>query len=363
MSPSQTLTNVVVLHDSPGFIINAQLPDGFNPSDINRTGCVSPETIDIRSPPHDSDENSLSGSQGDDGLLGGMCIADPHCADTSIQLNSSDSSDCELNPGGNPQLPPPPKASKQIDLSELVADEQRMMETEATTTVSTLKTLMSNFITAGNPNANLMDIERIGSKCFKQLNTVVPVKSLEILVLHYFKSKFPQIDPYKVCNQRLQSLKEKCVVKKLKVLCRNLLLTYMTDVDIEKLLVQQDPTDKRNIDIDDLMDKLSWKRKLSIQIVPLKQDMINHWTKKVPSWQSIDPYSSLEDIGSSTDNESPCDVSKEATPVLPVNTEKEHKLQRYSLRKRQRSYSSTRSRHKSTDSIYYRDMCVELTKK
>ena len=333
--PSQTLTNVVVLHDSPGFIINAQLPDGFNPSDMNRTGCVSPEIIDIRSPLHDSDENSLSGSQGDDGPLGGMCTATPHCAGTSIQLNSLDSSECELSPiaGGTSQLPPSLKASEQIDLSELVADEQCSMETETTTTVSTLKSLTSNFIIAGNPNANLMDIEQIGSKCFKQSNTVVPVKPLEILVLHYFKSKFPHISPYEVCNQHIQSQKEKCIVKKLKVLCRNLLLTYMTDVDIKKLLVQQDPTDKRNIDINDLMDKLCWKRKLSIQIVPLKQDMINHWTKKVPSWQTIDPYSSLEDIGSGTDNESPCDLSEEATPVLPVKTEKEHQLQRYSLRK------------------------------
>ena len=339
VSSSQTGSNVVVLHDSPEFIINAQLPDGFNSSNMDSVECASPETIDIRSPVcialPDSDDCPTPESQIYDRSKG-MCIENPHGADTPSSLNSTDSSECDAipNAGENSQVPPSLKSPDQMYLSELVSDEQHSMDTETTNdTVSTLKLLTSNFIVAGNPNANLMDIEWIGSKCFKQSNTVISVKPLKMLVLHYFSSKFPHVDPYQVCNHHIQTRNEKCVVKKLKVLCRNFLLTYMMEVGIEKLLVQCDPTDKRNIDVDLLLDKLSWKRKLSIQVVPLKQDVINHWTKKVPSWQTIDPYSSLEDVGSSTKNESLCEVSNESTPVLPVKAESEHQSHRYSLRK------------------------------
>ena len=164
------------------------------------------------------------------------------------------------------------------------------------------------------------------------------------------------MDPYQVCNQHLVTSSAKHHLPTLKQLYISILKKKLSVPDIEKLLVQADKWDQRNIDLEELLHKLELKKKIAIVIPRLKKDFINLWTKRVPSWQNIDPYSSLEE-----EAETETETTVPAVDPTPTNSDisdsSTPKPEGRVLRQRKRTYSCTRSRRPGTDTKFYRDTC------
>ena len=110
----------------------------------------------------------------------------------------------------------------------------------------------------------------------------------------YLTSKYPGIDPYQVCHKHVISKQKTASIASLKQLCTEELSKKLSSNDTDKLLVQKDKTDKRNLDMEKFLCVLDLKRKIAIVTPKLDKDLINLWTKKVPLWQELDPYSGLE---------------------------------------------------------------------
>ena len=94
-------------------------------------------------------------------------------------------------------------------------------------------------------------------------------------------------------------------------------------------------------------------------IVPkLKADVVNLWTKKVPHWSSLDPYSSLEESFSDSNQDNEVPVNMPESSRVYFTTIGEHVLC-----KRHRNYSSTRAHREQTKYTFYRDMWSDRTDK
>ena len=144
------------------------------------------------------------------------------------------------------------------------------------------------------------------------------VKNLEDLVVAYLTSKYPAMDPYQVCNEHLIEQNKQNPLLTLKQLCIKELSKRLLLQEIDKLTVQADKSDKQNTDMEKFLRALELKRKIAIVIPKLDSDLINLWTKKVPSWQELDPYSSLEeesDSASTSKTKPKSSTSMSSTPV------------------------------------------------
>ena len=147
----------------------------------------------------------------------------------------------------------------------------------------------------------------------------------------------------------------------------------MTPITIEKLLVKHNKKDVRNqeVNFDELLKTLALKRKTSVLITKLQENVIQSWTKKTPTWQDLDPYSSLEEM-SDSDSQARKSSTQNSSVTNSVKKEKVTKLENDSpdltskntddigghrLRKRKRSYSMTRERRSNSETRYYRGMC------
>ena len=60
--------------------------------------------------------------------------------------------------------------------------------------------------------------------------------------------------------------------------------------------------DEKLLDYDEFLIKSVHERRYSVITKKLSLDIINQWTGRVPHWSQLDPYSGLEDEGSSNNN-------------------------------------------------------------
>ena len=220
------------------------------------------------------------------------------------------------------------------------------------------------------PKMNIDVMEKRGTKSNVIGKPGGSVRPLEDQTLHYFHREYPELDPYVLCNKIKDQLARKFTMLSLKDIAKQELLKRVTETELEKMLVERNLNDKRNVDFNLLLETLSLKRKLHVTLPKLKKDVIQSWTKEKPSWYYIDPYSDIDivnsaDSGVSTDHE---------TEPESVSTDHETKGKRTSgvhfdqigghvLRKRRRPYSSERIRRKSTETKFYRGMCNDSPKK
>ena len=171
------------------------------------------------------------------------------------------------------------------------------------------------------------------------------------------------MDPYQVCNEHLikQSMQNQLLT--LNQLCISELSKRLSSQEIDKLIVQVDKSDKRNTDMEKFLCALELKRKITIVIPKLDNDLINLWTKKVPCWQELDPYSSLEeesDIHSSPKAKPKSSTSVPSTPVTSSSEVPFPKKEQRSLRPRKCTYASSRECRTGTEVKFYRDMCDDI---
>ena len=192
------------------------------------------------------------------------------------------------------------------------------------------------------------------------------LKNLEDLVVAYLTSEYPGMDPYQVCNEHLIKASMQNQLLALNQLCINELSKRLSSQEIDKLIVQVDKSDKRNTDMEKFLCALKLKRKIAIVIPKLDNDLINLWTKKVPSWQELDSYSSLEeesDIPSSPKAKPKSSTRVPFTPDTSCSEALFPKKEQRLLRPRKCTYASSRERRTGTDVKFYRDICDDLQPK
>ena len=91
--------------------------------------------------------------------------------------------------------------------------------------------------------------------------------------------------------------------------------------------------------------------------------MINLWTKKVLSWQELDPYSSLEEESDIPSSPKAKSKSSSSVPLTPDTLSSEAlflKKEQCSLRPRKHTYTSSRECRTGSDVKFYRDMCDDI---
>ena len=92
----------------------------------------------------------------------------------------------------------------------------------------------------------------------------------------------------------------------------------------------------------------------------LSPDIINQWTGRVPHWSQIDPYSSLEDEGSSNSDANSTKMGKQSDDAcLDDKTDADDgtNTKKRILQPRKRNYTCDRSRHAHTSSVFYQNQC------
>ena len=248
--------------------------------------------------------------------------------------------------------------------NDLIVDEARISDVSVnriTYNVDSLRDLVCKYLDATFPHVNPEEVFDYLQNRFKHSNRSIRynVCSLEDITAKYIMELLPGIDPYKFCNEQHALRKEKCDTQKLSVLCRKQLLQRMTKLDIEKELVKRDSKDKRNLDIEKFLATFYLKRKATLEITKLQPETIRHWTKEVPSWTKIDPYSDLEDVGNTSDDSD----SKHKQTNLENQGLYFDQIGGHCLRRRTRNYSASRSRREDSKDKFYREMCASPPKK
>ena len=116
--------------------------------------------------------------------------------------------------------------------------------------------------------------------------------------------------------------------------------------------------EEQRCDLDALLKTLALQCKVNIIVPKLKADVVNLWTKKVPHWSSLDPYSSLKESfsDSNQDNEVPVNMPESSRVYFTT-------IGGHVLCKRHRNYSSTHACREQTKYTFYRDMCSDRTDK
>ena len=170
------------------------------------------------------------------------------------------------------------------------------------------------------------------------------------------------MDPYLVCNEHLIRKDKHTPLPTLKQLCTKELSKRLSGPDIDKLIVQADKRDRRNTDMEKFLCALELQRKIAIVIPKLDKDLINLWTKKVPSWQELDPNASLEEDNNSASS-SP-DKSKSHSSMSSAHDASHQdapfsKKGGHALRPRKHIYASSRECRTGTDVKFYHGMCED----
>ena len=110
----------------------------------------------------------------------------------------------------------------------------------------------------------------------------------------------------------------------------------------------------------DFLIKSVHERKYSVITKKLSLDIINQWTGRVPHWSQIDPYSSLEDEGSSNSDADSTKNSKNSDGA-PLDNESDADngtdMEKQTLQPRKRNYTCERPRHTHTSSVFYQKQC------
>ena len=110
---------------------------------------------------------------------------------------------------------------------------------------------------------------------------------------------------------------------------------------------------------------LTWKTSLShrqhldhsVMVEKLTTDDINLWTGCVPHWSKINPYSSLSEADSDTNNNQHQEhnANRETDSMTEYAAAPVH-----NLRPCKRTYHSSRLRRNQSQSVFYRDMCQNI---
>ena len=108
------------------------------------------------------------------------------------------------------------------------------------------------------------------------------------------------------------------------------------------------------LDLNVLLKSLALKRKSEVIVPKVDKVTVNRWTKKVPHWSKLDPYSDLEDQGSSSKH---CDSDSTDEPVNLDSGVHFTRIGGHVLRKQHWTYSNTHARRSGTEYTFYRDMC------
>ena len=109
------------------------------------------------------------------------------------------------------------------------------------------------------------------------------------------------------------------------------------------------------VDVNVLLKNLALKRKTEVIVPKVDKRIINRWTKKVPHWSELDPYTDLEDEGITHNGE---ETDVKCSDSDPINDGVYFtRIGGHVLRKRQRAYHSERNRRLGTEHKFYRNMC------
>ena len=113
------------------------------------------------------------------------------------------------------------------------------------------------------------------------------------------------------------------------------------------------------VDFDTYLEKLALKRKVTVTLSKINQEMIQLWTKT--HWSNLDHYSDLDEVRhTDTDDEvfAPKEEIKATVTCVHFNCIGGHRL-----RKRKRSYTTSRARRPFSENTFYREMCDEPKRK
>ena len=102
------------------------------------------------------------------------------------------------------------------------------------------------------------------------------------------------------------------------------------------------------------------KGSIVLSLKKLSLDLINQWTGRVPHWSQLDPYSGLEDEGSSNDDAESTKTYHHADEVSPDDESEVSDrsiTRRCTLQPRKRNYTCDGVRHAHTSSVFYQNQC------
>ena len=132
------------------------------------------------------------------------------------------------------------------------------------------------------PRTNSVIMKKRGKKSAVSTEKLGSVLPLEDLILHYFHRVYPSLDPYMLSNELKAKQIGQVTMTSLKNLAKQEMFKHITELEIEKLLVERNPMDKRNLDLNKFLEALSLKRTAKVILPKLKENVIQSWTKEKP---------------------------------------------------------------------------------
>ena len=133
-------------------------------------------------------------------------------------------------------------------------------------------------------------------------------------------------------------------------------LTNLTKFKIVNTTAQQTQRDAiPSLDLNAFLKTLALKRKMEVLVPKVGRTTVNRWTKKVPHWSLLDPYSDLEDEGSNTPTDEDTSKGDSSDRNCGVHFTR---IGGHVLQRRTRSYSLNRTRCSETKFAFYRGMCT-----
>ena len=103
------------------------------------------------------------------------------------------------------------------------------------------------------------------------------------------------------------------------------------------------------LDYDKYLHTVAASNKAKVVLSKLTRREVRNQTSRVPHWSQLDPYSSLEETSSFTEDNEHSSGTK-ATKMVQS---------RYQLRERTRTYRTVRQRRSNTSTVFYRNMCSD----
>ena len=203
---------------------------------------------------------------------------------------------------------------------------------------------------------------RLNSSNNEELVTNPPC--LHTLVSHYLLMEFKlcgdQLDNLLKCRTPacLTVLSTSALVDKYPGLNIDLALMNLTKYKIVNSLTTVDQQSKEgmpSLDLDAFLKTLALKRKMEVLVPKVGWNTVNRWTKKVPHWSLLDPYSDLEDEVSSTPTNEDTVNSENGDSNSGVHFTQ---IGGHVLRYRTHSYCSDRTCCSETKFTFYRGMCT-----
>ena len=157
----------------------------------------------------------------------------------------------------------------------------------------------------------------------------------------------------KLSKNQIEKLMKCRIPVHLKTMCTSVLLESFPGLDIDQALtnlakykIVDTTTDQTQrdampyLDLNAFLKTLALKRKMKVLVPKVGCTTVNRWTKKVPHWSLLDPYSDLEDQGSNTPTDEDTSRGDSSDRNCGVHFTR---ISGHVLWRRTRSYSSDRT--------------------